>query len=88
MKCMLLYSLCSPSCECLLEKILAIRGFNREFTRGAAEVCASWIRVAFAMMVSALIQVILGGSATAVAREFVFVKRHPPFARLAGADEL
>ena len=44
--------------------ILVFRGFNRDFTRGTAEVHASWIRVAFAMMVSALIQVILGGSAT------------------------
>ena len=40
-------------------------GFNRDFTRGTAEVRASWIRVAFATMVSALIQFILGGSATA-----------------------
>ena len=40
------------------------RGFNRDFTRGTAEVRASWIRVAFATMVSALIQFILGGSAT------------------------
>ena len=40
--------------------------FNRDFTRGTAEVRASWIRVAFAIIVSALIQVILGGSATAV----------------------
>ena len=39
------------------------RGFNREFTRGTAEVHASWISVAFTMMVSALIQIILGGSA-------------------------
>jgi len=43
--------------------ILVFRGFSREFTRGTIEVRASWIRVAFAMMVSALIQVILGGSA-------------------------
>jgi len=42
-----------------------IRGINRDFTQGTADVRASWIRVAFAMMVSALIQVILGGSATA-----------------------
>ena len=41
-----------------------IRGINRDFTQGTADVRASWIRVAFAMMVSALIQVILGGSAT------------------------
>ena len=40
------------------------RGFNQDFTRGTAEVRASWIRVAFATMVSALIQFILGGSAT------------------------
>ena len=41
-------------------------GFNRDFTRGTVKVRASWIRVAFATMVSALIQFILGGSATAV----------------------
>ena len=64
MKCVLLYSLDSPSCEVFLFDP-GFRGFNRDFTRGTAEVRASWIRVAFAIIVSALIQVILGGSATA-----------------------
>jgi hypothetical protein len=63
MKCVWLYSLDSPSCKiCLFDP--GFRGFNRDFTRGTAEVRASWIRVAFATMVSALIQFILGGSAT------------------------
>ena len=61
-------------CCCILWTRLRVRfaysipvfhGFNRDFTRGTAEVRASWIRVAFAIIVSALIQVILGGSATA-----------------------
>ena len=67
MTCVLLYSLDSPSCEvCLFDPSFC--GFNREFTWGTAEVRASWIRVAFTMMVSALIQFILGGSATACIR--------------------
>ena len=65
MKCVLLYSLDLPSCDVGLFDP-GFRGFNRDFTRGTAEVRASWIRVAFATMVSALIQFILGGSATAV----------------------
>ena len=66
MKCVLLYSLDSPSCEVCLFDPGFFRGFNRDFTRGTAEVRVSWIRVAFAMMVSALIQFILGGSATVI----------------------
>ena len=66
MKCVLLYSLDSPSCEvCLFDP--GFRGFNREFTRGTAEVRASWIRVAFATIISTLIQIILGGSAIGAA---------------------
>ena len=44
--------------------IPVFRGFNQDFTRGTAEVHVSWIRVAFATLVSALIQIILCGSAT------------------------
>ena len=55
MKCVLLYTLDAPSCEVCLFDPGFFHGFNRDFTRGTAEVRASWIRVAFAMMVSALI---------------------------------
>ena len=64
MKCVLLYSLDSPSCEFLLIWSCFLRGFNREFTRGTAKDCASWIRVALQQWLAHLIHFCWGGSAT------------------------
>ena len=65
MKCVLLYSLDLPSCEFLLIWCCFLHGFNREFTRGTAKDCASWIRVALQQWLAHLIHFCWGGSAIA-----------------------
>ena len=57
------------------------RGFSREFTRGTAEVCASWISVALQQWLAHSIQFILGGSATAgiKAKQTAYQRLQPLF---------